>query len=116
MAVYVDPLFTWGGGYRGAMAAQASAVGARNDNQWCHLFCDGDVAELHRLAAEIGLKRKWFQEDEDGGHYDLTPGRRAAALKAGAVPLTQREAVAVWRKTRAAARAARAAAPPVLRF
>lgn len=116
MSVFVDDLVAWGGGYRGEHARQAAAVGARNDHQWCHLFTDGDVEELHRFAAHIGMKRKWFQQDEDGGHYDLTPGRRAAALRAGAKALTRREAVEVWRKTRERERARRAAAPPVLTF
>lgn len=113
MAVYVDPLVAWGGGYRGPMADHAAAVGARNDHLWCHLFTDGDPEELHALAARIGLRRKWFQEDRHGGHYDLTPGRREAALAAGAKALTRREAVEVWKATlhrRAAAQ------PPVLQF
>jgi hypothetical protein len=113
MAVFVDEITEWAGPYRGEQANHARAVGARNDHQWCHLFTDGDEAELHALAAKIGLKRKWFQPDRDGGHYDLTPGRRAAALAAGAKALTRREAVAVWRAQRARLAATR---PPVLTF
>ena len=61
-----------------------------------HLTCDpaDDLDALHKFAASIGLKRSWFQPR--GGimpHYDLTPGKRQQALRAGANDLTTREAV-----------------------
>lgn len=72
----------------------------------CHMFARLDETEaLHALAARIGLKRAWFQGDRDGGHYDLTVGKHAAALKAGAVELTDAEAVAMWRENRETLRA-----------
>jgi hypothetical protein len=39
------------------------------------------------MAARIGLKRSWFQSSHllHHCHYDLTPGKRAAAVRAGAV-------------------------------
>jgi glycine/D-amino acid oxidase-like deaminating enzyme len=55
--------------------------------------------ELHDLARRVGLKRAWFQ-DGTLQHYDLTPGRRAAAVAAGAVEHTRREAVEKWRELR----------------
>lgn len=70
----------------------------------CHLFADAeDEAELHAIAARIGLRRSWFQPDPRGGHshYDLTPRRRRAAIEAGARVLDTRGAVAVWRANRA---------------
>ena len=112
MAVYVDPLFEWAGPYRGDHAGQASAVGARNDHRWCHMFTDGEEDELHRFAAQIGMKRKWFQGDRDGGHYDLTPGKRRLAVANGAKEVTQGEAVVIWR----AQRVKLAQRSPVLRF
>lgn len=100
MAVYVDDLMEHGapGLYRGKDAAQAQRVGARNGNRWCHLFTDeADRAfpELHAFAKRIGMRRSWFQ----GDHYDLTPGRRAAAVRAGAREVTRKEAVEVWGRT-----------------
>ena len=94
MAVYVDPLFVWpADAYRGAGAAQARRVGERYGHRWCHLFADEAAGnELHELAAKIGMRHEWFQ----GDHYDLTPGKRAAALFAGAKPVDQRRAVAIW--------------------
>lgn len=50
---------------------------------YCHLLAD-DRAELHELAARLGLPRRAFQEHPWRWHYDL-PGRlRPAAISAGA--------------------------------
>jgi hypothetical protein len=100
MAIYVDDLMQHGapGQYRGKDAAQAERVGARNGHRWCHLFADeADCIELHHFAVSIGLKRSWFQ----GNHYDLTPGKRALAVRAGAKELSRKESVAIWRAQRA---------------
>ena len=93
MTVYVDPLFTWAGLYRGKDAEQAKRVGGRNGHQWCHLFADKkDSEELHLLAQHIGLLREWFQRN----HYDLTPGKRKLAVRLGAVEVTRKQAVKIW--------------------
>lgn len=89
--VYVDPLCANGWVLRG-----------RNVKN-CHLVADTE-AELHDLAARIGMKRSWFQ----GGripHYDLTEARRAAAVLAGAKELSRRE-MGLWIRARKAAAAA----------
>ena len=53
--------------------------------QWCHMWCDGDLDELHAMADKIGLKRSWFQtKNVHFLHYDLVPSKRALALKHGA--------------------------------
>jgi len=79
--VYVDELFDW----PGAVAPKACIHGTR----WSHLWCDpGCEDELHRLAASIGLKRKWFQVNLRLCHYDLTPSKRVKALRAGATSLS----------------------------
>ena len=96
MSVYVDPLFTME-----SRNPQAFRVGARNDHRWCHLFADTEE-ELRVLAEKIGMRRSWFQlSRRDLGHYDLTPGRRAAAIRAGAVEVTREQAVEIWDRTRA---------------
>ena len=61
-----------------------------------HLTCDptDDLESLHRFAESIGLKRAWFQPR--GGimpHYDLTPGKRHQAVRAGANELRDRDTV-----------------------
>lgn len=77
--VYVDELFT-----AFAKEAQAARVGNRNGNQWCHMWTDGPISELHSVAVRIGLKTAWFQDKGSLPHYDLTPSRRVKALQAGA--------------------------------
>jgi len=52
---------------------------------------DSDLNMLHFFAKEIGLKRAWFQEHPFVPHYDLTPGKRAMAIRAGAIPVSATE-------------------------
>ena len=87
MTVYVDPLVNNGWVLYGKLVHS------------CHMWADMPE-ELHALAARIGLKREWAQEKGSVLHYDLTPSKREAALKEGAVALSLRDAVANWRKRR----------------
>lgn len=59
----------------------------------CHMITDGNIEELHQFAGKIGLKRSWFQgpPKHRHAHYDLTPHKRAAAIAAGAKPITLKE-------------------------
>ena len=80
--------------YPRAMVAPAAR---RYGFKWSHLWCDpGDEDELHRIAAEIGLRRKWFQDKPDFPHYDTIPRRARAAINAGAQPMQLRQ----WIKAR----------------
>jgi uncharacterized protein DUF4031 len=94
MAVYVDWLVAWGWKLHGRTVKS------------CHLFAD-TLEELHAFAETIGMKRAWFQNGS-APHYDLTPGRREAAVKAGAVELTR----ATFREVYRRARASRQPLPP----
>lgn len=52
-----------------------------------HLQAD-TAEELHAFAAELGLRREWFQSRPgrpEKDHYDLTRAAREAALTLGAV-------------------------------
>ena len=101
MTVYVDD-------YR--VPATVGRITAR----WSHLFVapDGDIAELHALAARIGLRRAWFQDKPwPRAHYDVTDTRRAAAITAGAVPVNSIEA-GRWRAAAIDARKAAEASTP----
>ena len=90
MTVYVDDLANWGWKLRGRTVAS------------CHMFTDSaDLEELHRIAAEIGMKRRWFQDHHLAPHYDLTPTRRADAIAVGAVEVDRHRAVEIWRARRA---------------
>lgn len=72
--------------------------------KWCHMFGDSlDPAELHELAAKIGLLRKWFQHRPRApwfDHYDVTMSKRALAVAAGAIQVTSREMVEIDRAKR----------------
>jgi len=59
-------------------------AGGLRSTRWCHMATDGDLAGLHRMAARLGLKRSWFQNEPRHPHYDLTPSKRASALRLGA--------------------------------
>ena len=56
----------------------------------CHMWAD-TVEELHAFAAQLGLKRSWFQCPPKASweHYDISLSVKAAAIRAGAV-LTDR--------------------------
>ncbi len=80
--IYVDKLIWW---------PQTAAPGAERyfgkGKPSCHLWCDlGEEEQLHELAQSIGLRRSWFQIGAKPwlSHYDLTPSKRALALKVGA--------------------------------
>jgi hypothetical protein len=87
MAVFVDPLRDWG--WR---------LGPS-----CHLITDGPNEELHRFALRLGLRREWFQASASGCHYDLTAGKRALAVRLGAVALEDRPFHAILARWREAA-------------
>lgn len=61
----------------------------------CHMLADTE-AELHKMAADIGVARKWFQ----GDHYDIALSKRRLAVRLGAKEITQREAVRIRNRNR----------------
>ena len=85
MAVYVDKAAWW---WRG--------------KYWCHLTAD-TLIELHEFAQKLGLGLPSFQRPPKTPypHYDLTEGKRAKALKLGAIELLdRREFIGKVRKLR----------------
>ena len=88
MAVYVDWLIDWGWKLRGRPTPS------------CHMTAD-TPAELHAMAARLGMRREWYQDQGTIPHYDLTPPRRAAAVQAGAVELSRAALRATYRRIRA---------------
>jgi len=58
---------------------------------WCHMATDSDLAELHHMAARLGLRRAWFQNTPTHPHYDLTSAKRAQALRCGAQAVSTHE-------------------------
>lgn len=97
MSVYVDRIRDYGDAVKGAAARWGS--------RWSHLIADTED-ELHAFAARIGMKRAWAQYPGTvRSHYDLVPSRRALAIKAGAIEITNRELVEIRRRQREASSA-----------
>ncbi len=97
--IMVDELNQYGVATTG-QAARVFGAG----KQSCHLMIEGgDVEELHAFAAKIGMKRSWFHDSKGAPHYDLTPSRREAALRSGAVFVPAREQAMARRAARSAA-------------
>jgi hypothetical protein len=72
MTVYIDDAFNYLG--RSVM---------------CHMVAD-EEEELHAMAEWLGLKREWFQGNNRIPHYDVAKTLRESAIRAGALPVTQR--------------------------
>lgn len=57
----------------------------------CHMIADTDD-ELHAMADAIGVSRRWHQAPpKHRSHYDIALTKRAAAVAAGAIPITWRQ-------------------------
>lgn len=56
---------------------------------WSHLISDVSYEELHAFATDLGIPRRAFERD----HYDVIAARYAAAVAAGARPVSSREIV-----------------------
>ncbi len=69
---------------------------------FCHLLAD-TRDELHQLAGELGVPRRFFQDHAWRWHYDLPSHLRADALDLGARELTTREVAQLLRQRRAQA-------------
>jgi len=48
--------------------------------RWCHMATDGELDELHVMAAKIGLKRSWFQNKP---RHPCADGERSASAREG---------------------------------
>ena len=60
-----------------------------SSREFCHMIGTESLDELHKFAGSIGLKRCWFHKH----HYDLTPGKRFQAMRAGAKEADSKELV-----------------------
>lgn len=61
----------------------------------CHMMADTDE-ELRAIADRIGVRQRWHQ----GDHFDICLQKRALAVAAGAIEVTQRELVAIRKRLR----------------
>ncbi|KVO82438.1 DUF4031 domain-containing protein [Burkholderia ubonensis] len=87
MTVYVDDMYRYPVGRFGRM-------------KMSHLIAD-TTDELLAMVREIGVNPKWIQHagtrDE---HFDIAISKRAAAIAAGAIPITYRECGAMNKRRR----------------
>lgn len=68
----------------------------------CHMVADTD-AELHTMAARIGVARKWHQKPGTvHSHYDIALSKRALAVAAGACEIDRRGLSDLLKQKRAA--------------
>lgn len=57
----------------------------------CHMVADTEE-ELLSMADRIGVARRWHQKPGTArSHFDICRSKRALAIEAGAVAVTQRE-------------------------
>ncbi len=64
------------------------AVHPWRGERWAHLMAD-TLAELHALAAQLGLPRRAFQNKASGAHYDVPLSLREQAIALGARPISR---------------------------
>lgn len=76
----------------------------------CHMVADTE-AELHAMANKIGVDRRWYQYPKNSRypHYDIALSKRALAVAAGAIEITERETPAISKRCREAIQAKGAA-------
>lgn len=98
MTIYVDELISYQQRANTAQGQRHFGGGKRS----CHMFAD-DEQELIAFARRIGLKPAWIQR-KSLVHFDLTPNKRAAAVRAGAKEVTAGEMVEHMRARRSAAK------------
>jgi len=59
--------------------------------QMSHMVADTPL-ELLQMADTIGVARRWLQHaGTEREHFDICQSKRVLAVKAGAIPITQRE-------------------------
>lgn len=66
----------------------------------CHMVADTDD-ELHRMADQIGVSRKWHQKaGTPQSHYDICKSKRALAVNCGAVEIGRKELASLIKSKR----------------
>lgn len=58
----------------------------------CHMIADS-IDELHIMAGQIGINRKWYQNKPNRPHYDICLSKKALAIKLGAVEINSKELI-----------------------
>ena len=69
--------------------------------EFCHLLAD-TRAELHEMAAALGIPARFFQDHPWRWHHDLPAPLRPRAVELGAVEVTMHDVGALLRARKAA--------------
>lgn len=80
------------------------AVHPWRGQRWAHLMAD-TLAELHAMAARLGIPPRAFQDKASGAHYDVPAPLRAQAIALGAQPISRHTDRALLKAVIANARA-----------
>lgn len=92
--IYVDELISYQQRANTAQGRKHFGEGKKS----CHMWAD-DEQELIAFAKRIGLRPDWIQR-KSLVHFDLTPTKRAAAVRTGAQEVTTAEMVEHMRRLR----------------
>ena len=67
--------------------------------EYCHLLAD-TREELHAMADEVGMPRRFFQDHPWRWHYDLPEPLRDKAVASGATEISMRQVAPLLRSRR----------------
>jgi len=95
VSVFVDPLMNHGWCFRGKHIES------------CHMFSDlpgrDGLMDVILVGQRIGLKPAWVHLRHGPiPHFDINSPKRERAVEVGAIEVTRREAVNIWRALRGA--------------
>ena len=69
-------------------------------SEFCHLLAD-TREELHEIAEQLGVPRRFFQDHPWRWHYDLPEHLRTLAVQRGAQVVTMHEVGALLKRRKA---------------
>lgn len=65
----------------------------------CHLFTDGTIDDLLKFGVSLALRTSWLHHPKGKiAHFDLTRSQREFAIERGAIKVSRKQAVMLWRE------------------
>lgn len=62
-----------------------------------HMIADS-LDELHKMADDIGVQRKWFQNKQGHPHYDICKSKKRSAITFGAKEVRDYDMIPIMRE------------------
>lgn len=56
-----------------------------------------NIKELHAMAKKIGVSKLYFHNKPGKPHYDITQEKKSLAIEKGAILVSDREMIVLWR-------------------